>query len=192
MGFQEDLPEVQGGKTITNARWPKPLDQYEKEYYQLDETAAAVAEARHELVSSGRNLRAQFGITPQEKLRFVFKPQGDVSDSDVAVLRLLLNAESIEVAPNYQRSGPTPSVVSPYGELFLPLQGVIDFEVERARLAKELKKIEAEIGKAETKLSNPKFADRAPAEVIQEIRDRLDAWVAKRVKIEEAISSLES
>ena len=72
------------------------------------------------------------------------------------------------------------------GDLFLPLEGLIDFDAERERLAKELKKIEKEIEKAEAKLNNPKFAERAPAEVLEEQRERLTEWQAKRDQINEA------
>jgi valyl-tRNA synthetase len=67
---------------------------------------------------------------------------------------------------------------------------LIDFDAERKRLAKELGKIEKEIAKVESKLNNPSFAERAPAEVLEEQRQRLAGWQAKRGQINEAIGNL--
>ncbi len=54
----------------------------------------------------------------------------------------------------------------------VPLAGVIDLEQERQRLDKELARAEAEIARVDQKLANPKFLDRAPAEVVEEQRLR--------------------
>ncbi len=76
------------------------------------------------------------------------------------------------------------------GDLYLPLEGLIDFDAERGRLGRELQKVEKEIGKVESKLSNPSFAERAPAEVLEEQRQRLADWQAKRGQINEALEKL--
>ena len=73
----------------------------------------------------------------------------------------------------------TPRVVSPLGELFLPLEGLIDVPAEKARLEKELAKIESEIDKASQKLANPNFAQNAPPTVLKEHQQRLADWNAK-------------
>ena len=82
-------------------------------------------------------------------MKFVFKPAGAVPAHDVEVLKLLLNAEAIEVDPGYQPKQGTPVVHSELGDLFLPLEGVQDVAAEIARQTKELEKIEAEIAIAE-------------------------------------------
>jgi valyl-tRNA synthetase len=72
----------------------------------------------------------------------------------------------------------------------LPLEGVIDLAAERARLAKEIQKLEAEVGKIDAKLGNADFIKRAPEEVVEEQRERRDEALARRSKIEEALSRL--
>ncbi len=63
---------------------------------------------------------------------------------DVEVLKLLLNAEAFEVNADYQPGKNTLTVRAELGDLFLPLEGLIDVAAEKARLKKELEKIEAE------------------------------------------------
>jgi valyl-tRNA synthetase len=67
---------------------------------------------------------------------------------------------------------------------------LIDFDAERERLAKELQKVEKEIAKVEAKLGNPNFVERAPAEVLEEQRQRLADWQTKRGQINEALEKL--
>ena len=104
------------------------------------------------------------------------------------MLKVLLNAESVSLGLEVPKG--TPRVGSAFGDLYLPLKGLIDFEAERKRLAKELGKTEKEITKVESKLNNPSFAERAPAEVLDEQRQRLAGWQAKRGQINEAIGNL--
>ena len=101
---------------------------------------------------------------------------------------MLLNAESVSVGTEVPKG--TPRVASAFGDLYLPLEGLIDFNAERERLAKELQKVGKEIGKVEAKLANPNFADRAPADVLEEQRQRLADWQAKHDQINEAIGNL--
>jgi valyl-tRNA synthetase len=85
----------------------------------------------------------------------------------VEVLKLLLNAEAVEVNANYQPGKNTMTVRAELGDLFLPLEGLIDKEAETARLKKELEKIESEIAKVEQKLANPNFTQKVPAKVLE-------------------------
>ena len=188
LGFSSDMPEEQGGRTIMTARWPKAFDTDFCELYGLDDTVDRLVGAKHELVTQGRNLRAAYNIPFNKKIDYRFQPAGELDEYEVEVIRILLNAES--VAPGSDVPKGTPRIGSPMGDLFLPLEGLIDFDAERERLAKELKKIEKEIEKAEAKLNNPKFAERAPAEVLEEQRERLTEWQAKRDQINEALGNL--
>jgi valyl-tRNA synthetase len=58
-------------------------------------------------------------------------------------------------------------------EVAVPLEGLIDFEKERERIARETEKLEKEGQKLEGQLANPQFVERAPAEKVEELRQRL-------------------
>ena len=190
MGYAEDMPEHQGGRTIMTAPWPKPLDDDFKSHYGLTKADEKHIEARNELVSQGRNLRRTANIAANKKIRFILKPTCELAVHDLEVLKLLLNAEAVEVNANYQPAKNTVTVRVTLGDLFLPLEGLIDVEAEGARLKKELAKIEAEIAKIEQKLANPNFTQKVPAHVLEEHKQRLADWQAKRDHVKAALAAL--
>jgi valyl-tRNA synthetase len=190
MGYHQDMPENQGGSTIVFAPWPKSFDEDFRAHYDLDESYSDLVNARFELITQGRNLRREANIPSSKKVKFVFKPAGTMPPLDVEVLKLLLNAESVEIDPNYQARQGTPAVHSAMGDLFLPLEGLVDIQAEIARQTKELEKIETEIAKAQQKLNNPNFTAKAPAHVLQEHQQRLGEWQAKRARVKAALDRL--
>jgi len=192
MGYHEDMPEAQGGKTIMFAPWPRALGEDFIGHYGLDGCYQEIVEQRFDLVSKGRNLRREANIPGGKKVKYVFAPIGAWwPPHDVEVLRLLLNAEALEVAPNYEPKKGTPAVHSELGVLYLPLEGLLDVEAEKARLKKELAKADVEITKLFERLNNPSFATKVPANVLTEHQERLAEWQAKRERIAAALAALE-
>ncbi|MEI6196397.1 MAG: class I tRNA ligase family protein, partial [Verrucomicrobiota bacterium] len=193
MGYSTDMPENQGGKTIMFAPWPKPLDEDFKGHYGLDDCYLHIAGAKYELVSQGRNLRREANISTGKKIKYVLKPVNFLPPHDIEVIRLLLNAEAVEVNENYQAAKGTLTARTELGELYLPLEGLRtpeELAAEKARVTKELEKIEAEISKVEQKLANPKFTEKVPPAVLQEHSQRLAEWLAKRDHAKAALDAL--
>jgi valyl-tRNA synthetase len=75
-------------------------------------------------------------------------------------------------------------------EVHVPMAGLIDVEAEVARLEKQLKKLDGEIKGLSGKLNNPGFTDKAPAEVVERERGRLQDAQAQFAKITVTISEL--
>jgi valyl-tRNA synthetase len=170
-----------------------PLDEDFKGHYGLDDCYLEIAGAKYELVSQGRNLRREANISTGKKIKYVLKPVNFLPPHDIEVIRLLLNAEAVEVNPDYQPAKGTLTARTELGELFLPLEGLRSPEelaAEKARVTKELEKIEAEISKVEQKLANPNFTQKVPPAVLQEHSQRLAEWLAKRDSVKAALDTL--
>jgi valyl-tRNA synthetase len=113
-----------------------------------------------------------------------------VSPNDQSVLKILLNAEDLDVDPNFAAPKGMPVAHTKLGELFMPIEGLVDPAAEKARLAKELEKVASEISKVEQKLNNPAFVQKVPANVLQEHQKRLSDWLAKRDQLQKALQAL--
>jgi len=190
MGFNQDLPAGQGGDTIMYAHWPKPFDRDFRDHYALDDCYLERVENKYELVRQGRNLRREANIPANKKVRFILKPQQDVPPHDLEVMKILLNAEQFEVNAEFAPGKNTARAITKLGELFLPLEGLVDVAAERARLQKELAKIDAEIEKVTQKLANPNFTQKVPPNVLAEHQQRLADWNAKRAQVAAALEAL--
>ncbi len=171
-----------------------PLPQSDALLAGLDSTeiskARATATALYETANKARNLKAEYNLATNRKVKFVLKPALPVNDDLAARLALLAGAQSADVDAAYESPKGTPTALTPLGELFLPLDGLVDVEAERTRITKELEKMSKEISKSKAKLGNASFVDRAPAAVVEQERTRLAEWEAKTAQLESMLAAL--
>ena len=191
LGFHDDLPADQGGASVMFAHWPAPLDDDFKAHYGLGETDAAPASAKYETVTLGRNLRSEFNIPSNKKVKFVLRAGIVPSAHDAEVLRILLTASEVELAAaGWCPPKGTPTAITPLGELFLPLDGLIDTGAERERLEKEIAKVGAELAKVRAKLGSETFVNGAPAAVVEDHRKRQSDWSTRLGQLQKMLESL--
>ncbi len=105
-------------------------------------------------------------------------------------MKLLLNAEKLEVDPNFAAPKGMPTAHAKLGEIFMPLEGLVDIATEKARLTRELEKAAAEVAKAQEKLDNPAFVQKVPPHVLAEHQKRLAEWQAKHDQVKTALDRL--
>jgi valyl-tRNA synthetase len=188
MGFNAEMPENQGGKSIMFAPWPKPLDADELAHFGILPEDEKTANDKYEAVNLGRGLKSTFNIN--KKVRFVLKPSQELPDYEIEVLRILLNAEPLDVDASFTPTKGTPSALTPLGTIFLPLDGLIDIEAERARIGKELAKTESELEKVTMKLADENFTSKVPQKVLDEHQQRKTDWQEKLAKLKEMMAAL--
>ncbi|MBQ9095536.1 MAG: valine--tRNA ligase [Akkermansia sp.] len=179
------------GKPLMNT----PLPQAEALLAGLDETeiskARALSTALYETANRARNLKAEYNLATNKKVRFILKPGAlPLTDDLLARLALLAGSQSATADTAYEAPKGTPTALTPFGELFLPLDGLVDVEAERSRISKELEKMTKEIAKSQAKLGNASFVDRAPAAVVEQERARLAEWESKKAQLESMLSAL--
>lgn len=172
-----------------------PLPQAEALLAGLDETeiskARALSTALYETANRARNLKAEYNLATNKKVRFILKPGAlPLTDDLLARLALLAGSQSATADATYEAPKGTPTALTPFGELFLPLDGLVDVEAERSRISKELEKMTKEISKSQAKLGNASFVDRAPAAVVEQERARLAEWESKKAQLEAMLTAL--
>jgi valyl-tRNA synthetase len=111
-------------------------------------------------------------------------------EAEAATLELLVGSEGLARDEDYIPEQGTPGAVTASLELFMPLEGLIDLEAEKARLDKEIEKIQKEVGKSKGKLGNEKFVANANPEVVMIERERLTDWEGKLCQLQEMRSNL--
>jgi valyl-tRNA synthetase len=82
------------------------------------------------------------------------------------------------------------AVLAGGAEVAVPLEGLIDFEQERARITREREKVSKELQKTEAQLSNPNFVERAPAEKVEELRQRAADFGQRIRALEQMLEAL--
>lgn len=172
-----------------------PLPSAESLLAGLDDTeitkARVLSTALYDTANRARNLKAEYNLATNKKVRFVLKPGNLPLTEDLAArLALLAGSQSVTMDAAYEAPKGTPTALTPFGELFLPLDGLVDVEAERNRISKELEKMTKEIAKSNAKLSNASFVDRAPAAVVEQERARLAEWESKKTQLEAMLASL--
>jgi len=75
-------------------------------------------------------------------------------------------------------------------EIYIPLKGLIDLDVERHRIEKEINRLESSVKGIEKKLSNEKFVNNAPADVVEKEKTKLKDWTGNLNKLKELLSNL--
>jgi valyl-tRNA synthetase len=166
-----------GADTIQFAPWPTVSGRAP--------SAPAVQQARdtYALIDAARRLRGEFQIALNKKLHFQLKRDTPLPAGDAALLPALLNAETLTIIT--QPLDKTPVTITPLGDLYMPLTGVLDLAKERDRLEKELAKAQATLDRESKKLTNPAMLEKAPAE-------KVAAWQALKAEADEQIAKLTS
>ncbi|WP_426524694.1 valine--tRNA ligase [Bradyrhizobium sp. McL0615] len=145
-----------------------------------------------DLVTAIRSLRSEMNIAPATLIPLVLsgastetKERAQRWNDTVKRLARLADISFADRSPE----GAVQLLVR--GEVVaLPLKGVIDLSAEKARLDKEIVKADADIKRVDAKLSNEKFVANAPEEIVEEEKEKREAAVERRTKLQEALERL--
>ncbi len=142
------------------------------------------------IVDALRNIRGEMNVPFKVALKDV--QVGALSEEALTTVReetsrvvRLANVEGLatSAAPTHKVPGSAVAVGSGF-EVRVPLAGVVDMSSELARVAKELDKVDGDLGGIDKKLSNPNFVERAPKEVVEKDRARAEELREKRKRLE--------
>ena len=129
------------------------------------------------IVSAIRSLRTDLNVPPGRRGYVVLRVADDSTrqtlEEDAERIALLAKLERVEVVVSGADPAPAGVAVSGAVEIFLLMDGLVDLDKERARLAKELDKVDGFIRGGARKLENENFTKRAPAEVVDRERAQL-------------------
>ena len=141
------------------------------------------------MVEECRKLRGEMNISPAEKVPLIMIGNEEKIIGFKSYLLPLAKLDSIEIVNSFEKIDAPVALV---GDFKLMLNIEIDVEAEKIRLQKEITRIVMEVKKAEGKLSNKAFVEKAPDEVVAQEKERLKTFTTELSKYEEQLSRLAS
>ncbi|NBS25215.1 MAG: valine--tRNA ligase [Gammaproteobacteria bacterium] len=161
----------------------------------IDEEADSAIEWIKNVIIAIRNIRGEMNISPAVNIN-VLLTKGSSSDqlhleANKQFLVKLAKLESVEWLDSDSEAPPSSMQVIGDLEVLVPMAGLIDVEAELARLHKEKEKLDKEISRLSSKLSNAKFVDNAPAEVVAKEKEKLSNAKTTLNQLQEQIIKLQ-
>ena len=141
-----------------------------------------------------RNIRAELGIAPGVQLPVLMRAGGEDRDFLMAhetEIAALARVGSLTVGPDIEAPKGCASAVVRGCELVVPLEGVVDFEAELARLDKEIAKLAEELDFVTKKLGNESFVSKAPVEVVAKEQAKAADFADKKTTLEQLRAKLQ-
>ena len=174
-------------KMLILTRWPDLA-------YDADADAAREMDWVIRLVSEIRSVRSEMNVPAGAQVPLLIKDASEqtkaAAKTHAPLIERLARLKSIAFTDDDVK-GALQTVVDE-AVLFLPLADVMDLDAERARLEKEIDKLDGLVKKVEAKLANEKFTANAPADVVEKERDKKDEMMRTRAKLVDALARLGS
>jgi valyl-tRNA synthetase len=160
----------------------------------VNEHAETNIQAVIDLISRVRNIRSEMNIKPGERVRVLVAADENLrrvfAEANDQIARL---GRASEVSLGDRLNAPKASaraVLAGGAEIAIPLEGLVDFDQERARLSREKEKLRKEETKLEAQLSNADFVARAPAEKVAESRARIAELMQQAAALDQMLEAL--
>ncbi len=174
---------------LIGAAWP---DANALAVYRNDDAERAI-QMVCETVTAIRATRARYHISPKTALSVSVKAEATdaaLLDEQRSLIEAMGNAADLAIAPDTQKPAASTVVLCSGFEVYVTLAGLVDFDAERARLEKELAKLEADKAKLDKKLSNPGYLAKAKPEIIEKDRAKHAEIADKAVRVKEQLDEL--
>ncbi len=184
----QHLPQTNKDSSIMMATYPTHDDSLSCPHIETEITWLK------EMILTIRNIRGEMNIAPGKKLPLLLR-KGTKQDLDFfnhtqTFLIQLARLETVSWLSDTASLPPCASALQSHLELFIPMAGLIDKEAESARLNKELDKLKKEIDRLANKLNNQSFVDKAPPDVVQNEKQKLQEFDLARAKLMAQLENL--
>lgn len=178
------------GTSIMISSWPVP------DTTLINPAAETGMNAIMSAIKSIREMRAQVNANPGKKVPAILLVSDElrtVVEDNSEYIHLLANVDTLSLY-SLEEAKPENAMASVNAgvEVYLPLKGLIDVELETGRLTKELAGLEKELKRVSGKLQNPGFLAKAPQEVVEKEKAKAEEFAAKSKTIEERLAYLQT
>ena len=188
----EKLPGTQG--EIMQNRFP--ADATAAGDLAEDPAAEAAMRLIMDTITGIRNIRGEMNIAPAMQLTATVQAEGAevrrrLQDHQDLVSNLA-RLEALTIASVGEKPKAAATSVIEGATIFVSLEGIIDFGQEAARLKKEIGKIDTELAALNKKLGNEDFLNKAPAAVVEKVKNQQATFTEKRGALETHLARIEA
>ena len=177
------------GDTIVTRPYPQPDDN------KRDAHADAAVEWLKGFVLGVRKIRGEMDVKPAMKLGLQVQGANAEDNARMALfanqIQRMAGIESVTVLDADATAPDSATALLGDMKLLIPLAGLIDLDAERQRLQREIERHDGEVGRIGKKLGNANFVERAPAEVVEKQRERLQLSETALTQLREQLQRLE-
>jgi valyl-tRNA synthetase len=146
------------------------------------------------LIESLRNIRGEMGIPPSREIAVAVRLSPAKEATSVTrydgYFKRMARVTSLTFLEGNDRPRLCASAVVDGEEIFVPLEGLIDVTVEKARLQKEIDRITALLKGIQSKLGNASFVEKAPKDVVEKEKEKLDNFGQTLKKLNHSLEIL--
>lgn len=178
------------GESIMIAHWPTVNNK------KINPDAEEQISSIQNIVSAVRSIRGEMNVPPGKETELHLKTDGSskikVIEKYSAYLERLGKISKLVVGSATERPPYSASAVVNSTEIFVPLKDIINIDIERKRISKEIERLEKAAQNVEKKLLNEQFLSRAPKEVVQKEKDKLESFNITLEKHRETLKILTS
>lgn len=161
----QHIQERSAEEALLISEWPKTDDA------KLNEDDLKLFSTLQQMVSSLRNIRSEVNVSPKEELDVLISTKeqstADALLRNQLVLKKLESIQSLTISTQIDKPKVYSSSIVDGNELFVPLEGLVDFGKERERIQKEIDRLEGFLSGIEKKLANKGFINNAPENVVE-------------------------
>ena len=174
------------GESIMVSDWPK-ADSALNFAAEEDEMSRIMT-----AIKAVRNRRAEMNVAPSKKAKiFIETAYADTFSKGTVFFKRLASASEVEVAAHFDDMDSAVSIITESARLYIPMDELVDFKAELARLNKEKAGVQKELDFVNNKLNNENFVNKAPAAVVEGQRQAKAQLEEKMALILESIEKIE-
>ncbi|MDP4117552.1 MAG: class I tRNA ligase family protein, partial [Bacteroidota bacterium] len=178
------IDERKPGESISTSEFPKA------DKNAIDEEAEKEMELIQEVITALRNIRGEMSIPPSKLLNVIIKTN-ILKEANSAYIKKLAKVDSLVISENIEKPKVSASAVIKGCEIFVPLEGIIDLDVERKRIQKDIDRLEGSLTGIEKKLSNENFLKNAAKEVVEKEKQKKADWLNNLQLLKNNLSNLQ-
>jgi valyl-tRNA synthetase len=155
----------------------------------INDEAEKEIEFVQDVVTAIRNIRGEMNIPPSKAINLYLKTDKLTADQQ-RYIKSLVRVEELFVDTEIEKPKASASAVVKGCDVFIPLEGLIDVELEKNRIEKEIGRLEGLLNGVTKKLSNANFVDKAPADVVEKEKIKKHDWEISIGKLKSILEDL--